>query len=56
MRVVIADDSYLIREGTRRLLEDSGQVEVVASVGSGPELVDAVHRLGPEPTEATTST
>ena len=48
MRVVIADDSYLIREGTRRLLEDSGQVEVVASVGSGPELVDAVHRLGPE--------
>ena len=48
MRVVIADDSYLIREGTRRLLEDSGQVEVVSSVGSGPELVDAVHRLGPE--------
>ncbi|HEY6741818.1 MAG TPA: response regulator transcription factor, partial [Lapillicoccus sp.] len=42
------DDSYLIREGTRRLLEDSGEVDVVASVGSGPELVDAVHDVLPD--------
>ena len=26
LRVVIADDNYLVREGTRRLLEDSGEV------------------------------
>ena len=48
MRVVIAEDSYLIREGTRRLLEDSSQVEVLAAVESGPALVDAVDRLRPD--------
>ena len=34
LRIVIADDNYLVREGTRRLLEDSGQVTVLAAVGS----------------------
>lgn len=48
MRVVIADDSYLIREGTRRLLEDSGEAVVLDAVGSGPDLVDAALRLRPE--------
>ena len=47
LRVVIADDNYLVREGTRRLLEDSGQVQVVASVGVAGELLDAVDRLLP---------
>jgi DNA-binding NarL/FixJ family response regulator len=44
LRIVIADDNYLVREGTRRLLEDSGQVSVQAAVGSAPELLDAVKR------------
>jgi DNA-binding NarL/FixJ family response regulator len=48
VRVVIAEDNYLIREGTRRLLEDSGEVDVLAAVGSGSELVDAVNRLAPD--------
>jgi DNA-binding NarL/FixJ family response regulator len=48
LRVVIADDNYLVREGTRRLLEDSGQVAVHAAVGSAPELLDAVHRTRPD--------
>ena len=48
MRVVIADDSYLIREGIRRLLEDSGEAFVLDAVGSGPDLVDATLRLRPE--------
>jgi DNA-binding NarL/FixJ family response regulator len=48
MRVVIAEDNYLVREGTRRLLEDSGQVEVVAAVGAPDELLDAVDRLLPD--------
>ena len=48
MRVIIADDNYLVREGTRRLLEDSGQVKVQAAVGSAPELLDAVQRARPE--------
>lgn len=33
LQVVIADDNYLVREGTRRLLEDAGEVVVLAAVG-----------------------
>jgi DNA-binding NarL/FixJ family response regulator len=47
LRVVIAEDNYLVREGTRRLLEDSREVDVVAAVGSAEELLDAVDRLLP---------
>ena len=47
LRIVMADDSYLVREGARRLLEDSGDVVVLAAVGSAPELLDAVERLRP---------
>jgi len=48
IRIVVADDNYLVREGTRRLLEDSGEVIVLAAVGSAPELLDAVRRTGPQ--------
>jgi DNA-binding NarL/FixJ family response regulator len=48
MRIVIAEDNYLVREGTRRLLEDSGEVEVAAAVGNAEELLDAVERFGPD--------
>jgi len=47
LRVVIAEDNYLVREGTRRLLEDSGRVDVIAAVGTAEELLDAVARLRP---------
>src|SRR3984957_18872348 len=48
LRVVIADDNYLVREGTRRLLEDSGEVTVLAAVRSAPELLDATGRTRPD--------
>jgi DNA-binding NarL/FixJ family response regulator len=48
LRVVIAEDHYLLREGTRRLLETSGMVEVVATVGDAPALHDAVEHLEPD--------
>ena len=48
LRIVIAEDNYLVREGTRRLLEESGQVTVQAAVGSAPELLDAVRRVRPD--------
>jgi len=48
LRVVLAEDNYLVREGTRRLLEDSGEVDVVAAVGNADELLDAVRRLAPQ--------
>ena len=48
LRVVIAEDNYLVREGLRRLLEDSGEVDVLACVGTATELLDAVRRLAPD--------
>ncbi|HZD00499.1 MAG TPA: response regulator transcription factor [Actinomycetes bacterium] len=48
IRVVIAEDHYLFREGTRQLLETSGRIEVVATVGDAATLHDAVQRLRPD--------
>lgn len=48
LRVVIAEDNYLVREGTRRLLEDSGEVEVVEGVGDAEQLLGAVERVRPD--------
>src|SRR5581483_3446716 len=48
LRVVIAEDNYLVREGTRRLLEDSGEVEVVACVNNATELLKAVDDMRPD--------
>jgi DNA-binding NarL/FixJ family response regulator len=45
---IIADDHYLVREGTRRLLEASGEVRVVATVEDGDQLRAAVARLSPD--------
>ena len=47
MRVVIADDSVLFREGLARVLADGG-FEVVAQAGDGDELREAVRRLKPD--------
>ena len=47
LRIVIAEDNYLVREGTRRLLEDSGEVEVLVAVDTAGELLHAVDRLHP---------
>ncbi|MFD9392963.1 response regulator [Streptomyces sp. NPDC060000] len=41
MRIVVADDAVLLREGLVRLLTDDGH-QVVAAVGDGPALVQAV--------------
>lgn len=48
MRVIIAEDHYLVREGTRQLLESGGDVEVIAAVEDGEALLEAVDRLSPD--------
>ncbi|WP_306327742.1 response regulator transcription factor [Streptomyces venezuelae] len=47
MRVVIAEDSVLLREGLTRLLTDLGH-EVVAGVGDGDALVETVAKFAAE--------
>ncbi|MFG2050419.1 response regulator [Micromonospora sp. NPDC048935] len=47
MRLVLAEDSSLLREGLTRLLAEE-EHEVVAAVGTADELVEAVGRTRPE--------
>lgn len=47
MRVVIAEDSVLLREGIAQLLDVAG-IEVVAAVGDGDELLHAVREHRPD--------
>jgi DNA-binding NarL/FixJ family response regulator len=47
VRVVIAEDSVLLREGVQRLLADEG-IETAAAVENGDELLDAVIEHKPD--------
>ena len=47
MRVVLGEDLYLLREGLVRLLNAHG-LEVVAAVGDGPALLDAMIEHEPD--------
>ena len=48
MRVVVAEDDLLVREGVVALLATQPDIEVVASVADGPSLVEAVARHRPD--------
>jgi DNA-binding NarL/FixJ family response regulator len=48
LRVVVAEDSLLVREGIRRLLDLQPDVEVVAVCGDLPELLAAVEQHLPD--------
>jgi DNA-binding NarL/FixJ family response regulator len=47
MKVVLADDSVLLREGLARLLEDQG-FEIVGQAGTGEELLLKVRSYSPD--------
>ena len=47
MRIVIAEDSVLLRAGLVRFLTEGGE-EIVAAVGDAPSLVEAVERHRPQ--------
>ena len=47
MRVVLADDAVLLREGTARLLQDAG-FEIVGQAGDGDELMLKVRSYSPD--------
>ena len=48
VRVVFAEDNYLVREGTAALLQTSGEVELIGTASSFDELMTAVEELKPE--------
>jgi DNA-binding NarL/FixJ family response regulator/signal transduction histidine kinase len=47
-RVVIADDHTLVRQGLRRLLEETGQVEIVGEATDGEAALEIVAREQPD--------
>ncbi len=47
MRVIVADDAVLLREGIVRILNREGY-DVVAAVGTGPDLLSAAEALTPD--------
>jgi DNA-binding NarL/FixJ family response regulator len=48
IRVVVADDSYLVREGLEQVLADAAEIEIVASCDGLASVVEAVEREGPD--------
>jgi DNA-binding NarL/FixJ family response regulator len=48
IRVVLAEDSFLVREGVRRMLDGEPEVEVVASCGDLDELMAAIDGERPD--------
>jgi len=48
IRLVLAEDNYLVREGVRRLLESSSDLELVAVAEDYPTLEEAVAKYEPD--------
>lgn len=48
IRILIADDHALVREGTRRVLEQEPDLEVVGEAGDGEEAVELATSLKPD--------
>ncbi|MHB1654563.1 MAG: response regulator [Desulfitobacteriaceae bacterium] len=46
--VVLVDDHQVMRKGLRLVLEDKGEIEVVAEASTGEEAIDIVNRLSPD--------
>ena len=48
IRIIIADDHVVLREGTRELLQRESDLEVVGEAGDGEETVELVRKLKPD--------
>jgi DNA-binding NarL/FixJ family response regulator len=48
IRVLVADDHTIVRQGLVSVLEESGECEVVAQAGDGLEAVEKAHKTRPD--------
>jgi two-component system invasion response regulator UvrY len=48
IKVLLADDHDIVRAGLRRLIEDSGTIEVIAEAADGWEAIQKVHKTLPD--------
>ena len=48
IRILLADDHSIVRAGLRRIIEDSGDIEVVAEAADGREAMEKVREILPD--------
>ncbi len=48
IKVLLADDHSIVRAGLRRIIEDSGEMSVVAEASDGREAIQRVHETQPD--------
>ena len=48
IKVLLADDHSIVRAGLRRIVEDSGDMTVVAEASDGNEAIQQVHKKAPD--------
>ena len=48
IRILLAEDHSIVRAGLRRIIEDSGDIEVVAEAADGQEAMQKVHETMPD--------
>jgi DNA-binding NarL/FixJ family response regulator len=48
IKVLLADDHSIVRAGLRRIIEDAGDIEVVAEAADGREAIQLVRELSPD--------
>ncbi len=48
IRVILADDHHLVRQGIRALLEKTGDIEIVAEAENGEEAIISTQKLKPD--------
>ena len=48
IRVLLADDHSIVRAGLRRIVEDHGEMAVVAEAADGKQAIQQVHKTLPD--------
>lgn len=48
IRVIIADDHHLVRQGIRALLENASDIEVIGEASTGHEAIELAEELAPD--------
>jgi two-component system, NarL family, invasion response regulator UvrY len=48
IRILLADDHFIVRSGLRRIVEEAGDIEVVAEAADGREAIQQAHRTAPD--------
>ena len=48
IKVLLADDHSIVRAGLRRIVEESGDMQVIAEASDGREAIEQVHKVSPD--------